>query len=668
METLKKHILSSGRIFVVTLQIALIVVAFVGAFLFRFDGAIPERYWDNIRFFLFPVIALKLFIFYRTGLFSGWWRYVSLPDLWVILRANAYGSVALFVFAFLVERLEGIPRSVYILDGIFCFLMMAGVRVVTRAFRENNLMNRKNSKLELRNVLILGAGGAGQAIVKEIRQNPTLSLAVLGYIDEDAERQQESFQGVPVLGTPRDLKRIFQETHVNLLIVAKSAICRKELRPLVTLCQEADVEIKLLPTVGDILNDQVSVRHIRNVQLEDLLGREPVRLEIDQIREFLHGRRVLVTGAGGSIGSEICRQVAAIGPACLIISDVAETPLFHIENELKELYPALTVQSRLSDIRDRIATRYLFQKFSPEIVFHAAAYKHVPMSEQNLVEAVKNNVLGTRNLADTAQMFGVRHFVMISTDKAVNPTNAMGASKRIAEIYVQALSRRTEMKVVTVRFGNVLGSNGSVVPTFRQQIEKGGPVTVTHPEVTRFFMTIPEAVQLVMQAASMGKGGEIFLLDMGHPVKIVGLAEEMIRLSGLRPYQDVDIVFTGLRPGEKLHEELLLAGEGIMPTSHEKIRVARSTSYDEVWVDEQIENLFRAAQNMDQGEIFLLLRKIVPEYQPGLQDTEFCPLFTSERLKPLPVPRFIGLKERVVNAKIRPGAGFIPTRMGRHDV
>ena len=388
------------------------------------------------------------------------------------------------------------------------------------------------------------------------------------------------------------------------------------MRAIVERCETLQISFKTLPGVGDLIDGRVSIQQVRDVALDDLLGREPIRLEVERIRAFIEGRRVLVTGAAGSIGSEICRQVSRFHPARLILFDNAESPLFNIHRELAVSHPALHHTAIIGDIRDRARVEGIFDNCLPQVVFHAAAYKHVPLMEHNPAEAANNNVRGTRVVAEAADRFQVESFVMISTDKAVNPTNVMGASKRAAELFVQSLARQSRTRFVTVRFGNVLGSAGSVVPIFKEQIARGGPVTVTHPDVTRFFMTIPEATQLVLQAGSMGEGGEIYLLDMGEPVRIVTLAEELIQLSGFRPYEDIEIRFTGLRPGEKLYEELLIAGEGIQPTGHEKIMVARATEVNRERLLVQLEELYQLQQAIDQPGVIAKLREIVPEFMP----------------------------------------------------
>jgi FlaA1/EpsC-like NDP-sugar epimerase len=605
------------KILILLFHIFAISFAFVDAFALRFDMRIPSNYWDSFYILLPAVVIIKISVFWWLGLSEGWWRYVSMYDFLVILKANAIGSALfiLYVVFFYSEKI--VPRSVLVLDGILCFSIMIGARVFTRLFRERMLLKTKNGHTDVKSVVIVGAGGVGQNIVKEIRDNPNIQKAVIGFVDNDSRRQGKIFQGVPVLGPVSDLSKICLKNAIDMVLIAQTSVSPLELREIVGFCKQSNIISKIMPPVGDIIDGRVSLEHVRPVSLEDLLGRQPVRLEVDNIRQYLRGKRILVTGAAGSIGSEICRQVATFGPRSLILFENAETPLFRIEQELHETFPKLAIHPCLGDIRQKDKVDHFFGKHLPQVVFHAAAYKHVPMSEINPVEVVQNNVFGTRHVVDAACQIGVDHFVMVSTDKAVNPTNAMGASKRAAEIYIQNLPSGGRTKLVTVRFGNVLGSSGSVIPTFRQQIAKGGPVTVTHPEITRFFMTIPEAVQLVLQAGSMGEGREIFLLDMGDPVKIVRLAEEMIRLSGFRPYEDIEIVFTGLRPGEKLYEELLIAGEGVKATRHEKIRVLSATSYDREKILAMMKALEEAANAMDAENLLRILKEIVPEYHPA---------------------------------------------------
>lgn len=612
-----QRMLNEGRILViVALQVAIVVLSFWGAFALRFDFRIPPASQQKFFEVLPLLLLIKLGVFWWLGLFRGWWRYVSMADLLVIFKANSLASLLLLLYAFLMYRGTNMPRSVLVLDWVFCFLLISGVRFVTRALREHYLPMPARRHEPRSRLLVVGAGDAGQMIAREIRLNPTLNLEIVGFVDDDPRKRKQSFQGFPVLGKLRRIGRICQEQAVDEIVIAIPSASGKDLRHIVELCQTTGVKFKTLPGVGQLIDGKISIQQVKDVELEDLLGREPVKLDLSRIEAFLRGKRVLVSGAGGSIGSEICRQVARFQPKKIVLFENAETPLFQIERELRTKFPDLRIVPIVGDIRFKARVEAIFDEFLPEVVFHAAAYKHVPMMECNPAEAANNNVRGTRIIADAAHQFKVERFVMISTDKAVNPTNVMGASKRAAELYVQALAKRSRTNFVTVRFGNVLGSNGSVIPIFKEQIAKGGPVTVTDPEVTRFFMTIPEASQLVLQAGSMGKGGEIFLLDMGEPVKIVKLAEELIQLSGYRPYEDIEIAFTGLRPGEKLYEELLLAGEGVQPTCHEKIMVARAAECDEAVLVRQIEELYQLARAMDLTGVVAKLREMVPEFQP----------------------------------------------------
>lgn len=605
------------KVLIFLFHILAIVVAFLDAFALRFDLSIPDESWPVIITLLPAFVVIKLSVFWLWGLTGGWWRYVSIPDLLQIFKANVVASVSVVLYVVFFNSLTGLPRSVIILDFLLCFSIMIGVRVVTRIVRERLALYSKGYHSKAKSVLIVGSGVVAQSIVREIRENPKLDKAVLGYVDNDVRRQGKIFYGVPVMGTLDDLETICSRNNVDLVVIAQSSVTPRELRDIVTFCRRHQITSKILPALGDIIDGRVTLEQCRPIQLEDLLGRPPIRLDVQEINAYLHGRRVLVTGAAGSIGSEICRQVAAFEPSHLVLFENAETPLFHLENELREKFPRLSLSASLSDIRDVARVSQVFSKFKPQVVFHAAAYKHVPMSEVNPIEVVKNNVFGTKHVVDASFNSSVEHFVLISTDKAVNPTNIMGATKRIAELYVQNLPRNANTKAVTVRFGNVLGSHGSVIPTFREQIVKGGPVTVTHPEITRFFMTIPEAVQLVLQAGCMGKGGEIFLLDMGDPVKIVCLAEEMIRLSGHKPYEEIEIVFTGLRPGEKLYEELLISGEGVKATRHEKIRILEAASFSSEWLNNETDLLLEAIGKVDMGRVVALLRELVPEYHNG---------------------------------------------------
>lgn len=605
------------RILTIAINLSAIAGALVLAFLVRYDfrlEAFPmQAFWRMLP----AVLLIKVVVFWYYGLFRGWWRYVSMADLIAITKANALSSVLVVMYAVFAFRLESIARTVLFLDGLFCFLLVAGIRFSIRVFRERSPRLREGRSRKTR-LLIVGAGNAGQMIVRELQMNRKLQYHAIGFVDDDTRKLKNRFLGLQVLGTCADIPGLCRKHRIEEVVIAIPSAGGKQIKAIVERCQRANVAYKTLPSVGGLLDGSVSIEQIKDVSLDDLLGRDPVRLDTQKISAYLRGKRVLITGAGGSIGSELCRQVARFSPEKLVLFENGETPLFSIEQELRDKYPKLRIYPIIGDIRYRARVEAIFDEFLPEVVFHAAAYKHVPMMEFNPAEAVNNNVRGTQVVAQAAHMFKAEHFVMVSTDKAVNPTNIMGTTKRAAEKLVQALARRSSTRFVTVRFGNVLGSNGSVIPTFQEQIRNGGPITVTHKNITRYFMTIPEAAQLVLQAGSMGEGGEIYLLDMGEPVKILHLAEELIRLSGKEPYEDIDITFTGLRPGEKLYEELLLDGEGVKPTTHEKICVARSVQEDETTLQGQLDELFDSARKLDLGRTVEVLREIVPEYNPAV--------------------------------------------------
>jgi FlaA1/EpsC-like NDP-sugar epimerase len=602
------------KVIILVGQTFMILAALIMAVYLHYEGDVPESIATGLVSIFLPLVVIKLTSFGVLRLFSGWWRYVSIPDLVTLVKANLLGTALFVLYCTYAPVPVRLSWSVFAIDGLLCFLLMSGARVAVRMGREYACSVAKSCGSDEKRVVIVGAGAIGQSVVREVRQNPNLRWRVLGYIDQDAGRQKQYFQGVQVLGDIDGLSGLLRHMAVDQVIMACHALNGNEMRQVVATCHKFGVKSLILPNVGEILDENISVNSIRDVRLEDLLGRPPIHLEINEIRRYLAGKKIMVTGAAGSIGREICRQVADFGATSIMLFDNAETPLFNVERDLKAQFPAVDFTASLSDVRNLSQVNGAFDSFSPHVVFHAAAYKHVPMSEQNPLAAVENNVIGSRNLADAACRHRIERFVMVSTDKAVNPTNVMGASKRAAEIYVQALARKSATNFVTVRFGNVLGSNGSVVPIFQEQVRNGGPVTVTDPDATRFFMTIPEAVQLVLQAGSMGQGGEIFILNMGEQIRIIHLAEELIRLSGMTPYRDIDIVFTGLRPGEKLHEELLLDDEDVKPTSHEKICVARACRYDFDTLHRQFNSLALACQKMERDDAIYVLKGIVPEY------------------------------------------------------
>jgi FlaA1/EpsC-like NDP-sugar epimerase len=621
------------RYLVFLLDNVFIVIAYLLAFLLRFDFRIPPDQLENFQDGFYVVFAVKPLVFVTSSLYRSLWRYASFPDAVEIFKTVSIASV-LSAFGLLFFHLfDHFPRSVCILDWGLLFAMMASSRLVWRAYRETYVIPRSGADRRTSSrTLIVGAGDAGNLLLKEIRKHHGSPYHVVGFIDDDPDKHGMRLNGVPVLGATDRLKELIAGQGVEKVIIAMPSVNRKKIRAIIRSCEKANVRFKTLPGIGDLINGKVSVSHIKDVEIEDLLGRDQVMLDEAGISSYLADKKILVTGAGGSIGSEICRQVARYSPYKLILFDTAETPLYHIEKELAKAHPDMRIVPIIGDVRNRDRVHTVFDEFTPEVVFHAAAYKHVPMMEYNPVEAILNNVGGTRVLADSARQFGVANFVMVSTDKAVNPTNVMGASKRAAEVYVQALAGRSATKFTTVRFGNVLGSNGSVIPLFKEQIRSGGPVTVTHPEVFRYFMTIPEASQLVLQAGSIGGSGDIFVLDMGEPVRITELAEELIRLSGLVPYEDIDIAFTGLRPGEKLFEELLIEGEGIRLTTHDKIRVLAPVNVDAAVIAGELKQLLAAAANNDIDALMAALSRLVPEFAP-VNHYSAAPPFAFKRIR-----------------------------------
>ncbi|MDD2900795.1 MAG: nucleoside-diphosphate sugar epimerase/dehydratase, partial [Desulfuromonadaceae bacterium] len=531
--------ITKRRLAVFLSDLVMIVVALCLAFLLRFDFTIPLQFRELFWQCLLTVMIVKPLLFIVTGFYNNMWRYASVQDAVEILKGVTLSSaLTAFTVSFL-RHFTPIPRSILILDWILLFALLAASRLLWRIWRETYVIDRSCEGVR---ALIIGAGEAGSMLLKEIRRQPHAVYKVCGFIDDDPHKRRMKLHGVPVLGGTKQLQSLIVANKIEEVIIAMPSADGKVLRNIVDCCENCNVTFKTLPSIGELIDGTLTISQIKNVEIEDLLGREPVLLDRALIGNYLTGKRVLVTGAGGSIGSELCRQVARFTPEKLILLDQAETPLYEIEKELTARFPDVRILALIADVRDRDKIMLAFEEFAPEVVFHAAAYKHVPMMEYNPTQAVLNNVFGSRNIADAAHQFKSRNLVMISTDKAVNPTNVMGATKRAAEIYIQALSRVSATRFTTVRFGNVLGSNGSVIPLFKEQIANGGPVTVTDKRIIRYFMTIPEATQLVLQAGSMGSGSEILVLDMGEPVRIIDLAEELIRLSGLVPYEDIDIV------------------------------------------------------------------------------------------------------------------------------
>ena len=526
----------------------------------------------SYHLFEFPIVLLVQGLIFRwTGLYKSVWRFASLPDLWNILRAVVLGTVAIYLALFLYNRLDGVPRSVLLLYPILLAVLLGGPRLAYRFWKDSrgDLLQNRTAK----RVMIVGADRAGEVLSRDLRHDSR--YLVVGFVDDKPSLRGASINGHPVLGRFDQLTEVAREAAVEMLLIALPAASTTEMRRVVALCDATGLPYRTVPRLEDVVAGRAQFNEIKEVAIEDLLGRDSVELDWTAIRETLTGRRVLVTGGGGSIGSELCRQIARLGAQSLTVIEQSEYNLYRITQELRADFPELILEGILADCGDLVAMQKAFAEAKPQVVFHAAAYKHVPMLQAQLRSAFRNNVLGTRTVADMARESGVECFVLISTDKAVNPTSVMGACKRVAEIYCQNLNAHANTRFMTVRFGNVLDSAGSVVPLFRRQINDGGPVTVTHPEISRYFMTIPEACQLILQAASIGKGGEIFALDMGEPVKIRDLAEQMIRLAGKKPGSEIPIVYTGLRAGEKLFEELFHPLENYSATGHAKIFLAQ---------------------------------------------------------------------------------------------
>ena len=554
-------ILKYHRPLVVGLHLLLIVLANYLAFWLRFDGAIPNEEWQLFVQMLPWLVVLRGAIFIPFRLYEGLWRYTSIGDLRNIIGGVLASTFVFYVIVHWGLSLTAYPKTVFLIDSMLLVSLLGGVRLARRIYRGFGYPDRK------KRILIYGAGDAGEMVVRDIKNNPFYEYEPIGFIDDDTNKTGRWIHGIKVFGTRETLSRIFEEQKPHAVLVAISRAEPAVIRKVVKALESYKVPIKTLPNLRDVLGGQIEVSQIRNLAIEDLLERAPVGLDAEPLRHLINGKRVLVTGAGGSIGSELCRQIAALNPSALVLFDRYENGLFAVANELRSSYGGVQAHAVVGDVTDKARVCRIMAEHQPQIVFHAAAHKHVPLMEASPCEAVKNNVGGTRTLAEAAQEFHVERFILISTDKAVNPTSVMGASKRVAELVVQRLSRESRTIFATVRFGNVLGSNGSVIPLFMEQIKAGGPVTVTHPEVRRYFMLIPEAVHLVLHAAVLAKGGEIFVLDMGEQIKVLDMTRNLIRLSGYVPEQEVPITFVGLRPGEKLFEELVGRDETVEDSS-----------------------------------------------------------------------------------------------------
>ncbi len=597
------------RISVVIHDLLMVSLAWGAAYLTRYQYSLSSAEIQYMLQLLPAVLAVQGVVLWKVGLYRGVWRFSSVPDVWHIINSVVIGTLVISLALFLFTRLEGVPRSVLALYAIYLILFLGVPRLLYRIYRDQKLQWRNIS--QRKRVLILGAGRAGEMLVREMRRDDGYLPVV--FLDDNARLKGASVHGTQVVGRIDQLSDIVKTSSIDLVMIAMPTATNSEMQHVVDLCEQLDVPFKTLPRLQDLSSDRTVLEALREVKLEDLLGRDAITLDWQRISSGLAGKTVLITGAGGSIGSELCRQVGQLGPAALILYERSEYNLYSVEMELRREYPDLVLHAYLGDVCDQATVDHVMKRCKPDVMFHAAAYKHVPILEGQARQAIINNVCGTRTMARAASEWGCETFVMISTDKAVNPANVMGASKRAAEIYCQALNRRSKTNFITVRFGNVLGSAGSVVPLFKKQIAAGEPVTVTHPEITRYFMTIPEACRLIMEASVMGKGGEIFVLDMGEPVKISYLAEQLIILSGKKPGKDVKIIYTGLRPGEKLYEELFYEQENLSPTSHDKILLAQAKKVDWDWLNNEIDVMYNAARIYEEKSMMDSLGKLVPE-------------------------------------------------------
>jgi FlaA1/EpsC-like NDP-sugar epimerase len=618
----------NGHFYLMLLSDALLFAAALClAYLFRFEFALDDFFSQQLQEILIVVLPLKLGIFFLFGLYKGMWRYTSTGDFWRLLQASTASTLLILSFIFVFFRFEGgYSRAVFVMDGGLTFLLTGGLRMFIRTFYLRLDRNGQVAVIptaQRKRILIVGAGSAGEKTLREINENDHLPYSVVGFIDDDRKKQGRSIHGIPILGSLGELAKIIDDKGVREILIAIPSATGDQMRRIVEACKVCQIAYKTLPGIGEIIDGRVSIKALRDVNYEDLLGRSPVQLDMEEIMGYLTGKSVLVTGCGGSIGAELCRQIVHFEPQTLILLDANESNLFHIELELRNKLHGDRCRAVLGRVQDEKLMTSVFQKYRPQVVFHAAAYKHVPMLEKNPWEAVYNNIIGSRVIMEMALRYETERFVLVSTDKAVRPTSVMGASKRVTELFLHDFGRGAATRFMAVRFGNVIGSSGSVIPVFRNQIEQGGPVTVTHPDVRRFFMTIPEAAQLILQAGAMGQGGEVFILKMGTPVKIVDMARDLIRLSGREPDTDVKITFTGLRDGEKLYEELITVGEGIVPTKHEKIMVLRADSHallptfqqePSLSLDAQLKELYAAADRFDAPAIKKKMRDIVPEY------------------------------------------------------
>ena len=610
-------------VLILFLDILALCASYYLAYLVRFDFNVNSDHYQIFITTLPLVLIIKVGCFYFCNLYRGMWRFTSIRDAKNIVKASVISSCLIVGVLLLYNRFSGFSRSVFIIDLCFTVLSISGLRLFVRMFFEHvsgfmGSEDRLDENPKPRKLLIIGAGSMGEKIFRLIRDSAGRKYDVVGFLDDHPVKVGKLIHGVKVLGKISEIKFIAEKMNAEEALIAIPSATAEQIRIIVSHCKRSGITYKTIPNMDEMINGNVSVSSIREVAYTDLLGRKDIRLDESRIGQYIENRVVLVTGAGGSIGSELCRQIGRFKPRQIILYERAESPLYEIDLELRNHFKDVSIIPLLADIQNMNQLDRAFNDYRPEIVFHAAAYKHVPMLEDHAWKAVRNNIIGTFNLSECATKYDIDRFVFVSTDKAVRPTNVMGATKRIAEILIQNQEafKKCRTKFMIVRFGNVVGSAGSVLPLFKRQIEKGGPVTVTHPDVTRYFMTIPEAAQLILQAGAMGEGGEIFILDMGEPIKIDSIARDLIRLSGFEPDKDIKIDYVGLRPGEKLYEELITEGEGIVPTEHKKIMVLRGTAQNLQVLNGNIGKLAALAEDQNAHEIIERLKSIVPEYTP----------------------------------------------------
>lgn len=601
-------LLKYRRIVIVVFHAVLLAFAFILSFLLRFEFAIPPEQLQWMYKVLPVLLCIKTLVFYYFGVYYGLWRYVSINDMWQIFKASVVSSVLFVLLVVFFHGLMGFPRTVFILDFLLSIMLVSGVRFFTRLLKERFL--KPVPHIARKRVLIVGAGRAGMLMAKEIRENPFLGLDVVGFIDDDRVKRHQKIDRIPVLGMKEDIPVIVAKNAIEEIILAIPSVKGERIREILSYCERANVRIRTIPRFDMLLSGNLLLKP-REVRPEDLLGRELITIDEKDITRYLKGKRVLVTGAGGSIGSELCKQIAKFMPSQLCLFDHNENDVYFLAVELANKFPGLKVETLIGDVKDIALLKHAFSRIRPQVLFHAAAHKHVPLMEANPVAAVKNNVIGTRNLIYAAGHYKVERFVLISTDKAVNPINVMGMSKRIAEMIMQGKAAKSRTKFMAVRFGNVIGSAGSVVPLFKRQIEDGGPLTVTHPDVERYFMCVSEAVSLVLQAGSLGTGGEIFILDMGEQVKITEIARNLIALSGFTAGSNIAIKYVGLRAGEKLSEELLLDAEKDFTTKHNKIFISHTNYFDPVMLRRTVKELEEICKTMNAARVVKKMVEIV---------------------------------------------------------